>query len=198
MSKNKFLMTQSLLSAWNYIYKVESGYEDFLTTLHRKPIPPTQAMLDGRQFENMVAAYCKGAKIPDKHKWAKGIKAVGEIVRGSAFQVKLYKDMRIDGVDFILYGILDNLKCGEIIDTKFSKKYKVGKYLDSPQHPMYFEICPEAYKFTYVISNGKDVFKETYLRENTEPISKEISMFMRFLEDNNLVNTYAELWRSKY
>lgn len=198
MSKNKFLMTQSLLGAWNYIYKTESGYEDFLTTLHRKPIKPTQAMLDGRQFESMVAAYCKGAEISEKHKWAKGIRGVGEIVKGSAFQVKLYKDMTINGVDFILYGILDNLKCGEIIDTKFSKTYKMNKYLDSPQHPMYFELCPEAHKFTYLISNGKDVLRETYLRENTEPISKEISMFMKFLDDNNLVNTYADLWRSKY
>ena len=198
MSKNKFLITQSLLSAWNYIYKTESGYEDFLTTLQRKPIPPTQAMLDGRQFENMVAAYCGGAVVDDKHKWAKGIKAVGEIVRGSVFQVKLYKDVTIDGIDFVLYGILDNLKCGEIIDTKFSKTYKVGKYLDSPQHPMYFELCPEAHKFTYLISNGKDVFREEYLRENTEPISKEISMFMKFLDENNLVDIYTELWKSKY
>jgi hypothetical protein len=155
-------------------------------------------MLDGRQFENMVAAYCNGAVIDDKHKWAKSIKEVGEIVKDSAFQVKLSKEVNINGVDFVLYGILDNLKCGEIIDTKFSKTYKMNKYLDSPQHPMYFELCPEADKFTYLISNGKDVYKETYLRENTGSIITEIKLFMDFLDRNNLVKTYADMWRSKF
>lgn len=198
MSKNKFLITQTLLQSWNYIYIKDSGYEDFLNTLQRKPIPPNQAMLDGRQFENMVSAYCNGAVLDEKHKWAKVIKEVGEIVKGSAFQVKLSKDVNINGVDFVLYGILDNLKCGEIIDTKFSKTYKMNKYLESPQHPMYFELCPEADKFTYLISNGKDVFKETYLRENTKSIITEIKLFMDFLDKNNLVRTYAELWKSKF
>lgn len=197
MSRNRFIITQTLLSSWNWIYKSDSGYDDFIKTLNKQGIRPTQAILDGRKFENMVTAYCEGHPPEQGHQWYNGICSVGEVVRNGAFQVKLYKDVTVKGVDFLLYGILDVLKCGEIFDIKFSKTYHVGKYLDSPQHPMYFELCPEARKFTYIVSNGKDVYREEYLRENVEPIEREIVLFMDFLEKQNLVDIYCEKWRSK-
>lgn len=198
MSKNKFLVTQSLLSSWNWLYKLEDGYEDFIKTLKREPIQQNQAMLDGTQFENMVYAHCGGAELDEEHEWAEGIKQVSGIVIDGAYQVKLSKDIIINNVNFVLYGILDVLKAGQIYDIKFSKTYEYGKYLESPQHPMYFELCPEVNKFTYVISNGKEVYKEKYERYDTEPIEREIKLFMKFLDEKNLVKTYCENWQSKY
>lgn len=198
MSKNKFLITQSLLGAWGWLYKLDDGYADFMKTLRREPVPPNNAMLDGRQFENMVTAYCEGNSPKDGHKWEAGIRGVGDLVCDGAFQVKLSKGVVIDNIEFVLYGILDVLKCGVIWDIKFSKTYHVGKYLDSPQHPMYFALCPEAREFTYIISNGRDVCRERYFPADTPPIEEEIRRFMQFLDRYDLVDTYCENWRSKY
>lgn len=198
MNSNKFLITQTLLSSYGWAFKTENGYNDFLKTLRRTRTPQNQAMLDGIHFENLVTAYAGGAMPEEKHKWHDGILGVGDIVRGGAFQVKLARDVTVNNVKFVLYGILDNLKCGTVYDIKFSKTYHIGKYLDSPQHPMYLELCPEAKKFVYIISNGKDVYKEEYLRENVPSIIPEISEFMDFLDKHNLVRIYTENWQSKY
>ena len=64
----KLLITQSLLGAWLYQYQAfdqESAHKDFLRVLHREKSKPTQAILDGIQFENMVTACCEGSPPPD-------------------------------------------------------------------------------------------------------------------------------------
>lgn len=195
---NKFLLTQSLLSAWNWSYKTEDGQESFLKTLNREPIRPNKAMLDGQHFENMVYAYCEGANLDPRHQWATGIQGVARHIHGAQYQVKLSKTIVIDNVEFVLYGILDALKAGTVYDVKFSAKHKPGKYLDSPQHPMYLEICPAAHNFVYLASNGEDVTTENYAREDTPSIISEIKQFMKFLDNNNLTDTYCEKWKSKY
>lgn len=169
-----------------------------MKTLNREPIAPNQAILDGRMFENMVYACAEGQPPQADHKWYKAVCEAAEIVKGGAFQVKLYKDITINNVDFLLYGILDVLKAGSIQDLKLSKSYHQSKYLDSPQHPMYFELCPEAREFIYVVSDGKDIYKERYLREDTDSIEKEIKMFMDFLDERNLVKVYCDKWKSKF
>lgn len=169
-----------------------------MRTLNREPIQPNSAMLDGQKFENMVTAYIEGAPLDQEHEWSHVIQNVGNELKGAALQVKLNKTMIIQGVEFVLYGVLDGLKAGRIYDTKFSKTYKFGKYLDSPQHPMYFEICPEANDFEYVITDGREVFRETYRREEVVPIEREIIQFMSYLDTHNLTDIYCEKWKSKY
>lgn len=198
MSKNKYLITQSLLSAFDWIFKREDGYEDFLKTLNYEKDPPNQRMLDGRQFESMVTAYANGAELDQTHKWSAGIKEIGDIVKGGQFQVKLSRDMNIEGVDFVLYGILDNLKCGTIYDIKFSKNHKYNKYFDSPQYPFYFKLCPEAKQFDYLVSDGKNTYRETYYPFDAPSIEYEITQFMNYLKVKNLLKIYIEKWESKY
>ena len=198
MNENRFLITQSLLSSYGWIFKKENGYDDFLKALYRKKSRQTKAMLDGIHFENLVTEYCNGNPPEGGHKWENGVKGVGIIVKNGAFQVKAARNVTVNGVQFILYGILDVLRGGEIFDIKFSKTYSYGKYLDSPQHPMYLALCPEAVSFTYLISDGKDVCKEPYRRENVSPIENEIAEFMQFLDERNLVGVYVDKWRSKY
>ena len=196
-SPTKFLITHSLLSSWSWVFKTETGYDDFIRTLNRLPTPMTQAILDGNQFEAMVSRFNEGFEVDRDHKWYEGIKETAAIVKDSAEQVKLSKDMKVDGVNFLLYGILDNLRAGVVFDTKMSKTYAYGKYKDSTQHPTYFELCPEAYKFEYVIFTGRDVFTETYYRYDTEPIEKTISQFMEWLDRHNLVKLYTEKWKCR-
>lgn len=196
--KNRYLITQSLLSSWQYVFKSENGHQDFLKTLNREPIQTTQAMLDGRQFENVVSTVNQGMPLDTNHKWHGRVMQTAEIVKDSAEQVRLSKDIIIDNTIFVLYGVLDNLKAGVIYDTKMSKTYHFGKYRDSPQHPMYFRLCPEAYQFTYVICNGKDVFQETYYPFDTPPIEDTIKQFLKHLHKLNLLDVYKKNWISKY
>lgn len=200
MSKNRFLITQSLLSAWQYLYRAqnhETTYNDFLKVLNREKAKPNQRMLEGQQFENMVTAYCEGSEPAEDHKWRSGIIEVGDIVKDSQFQVSAYRDALINGIPFLLYGRLDGLKASIIYDIKFSKAYEPGKYLDSPQHPMYFACVPEAREFNYVVYTGKEVCVESYRPQDTEPIECTIHHFIRYLEVTGLDKIYIEKWRAK-
>lgn len=195
---NRYLITQSLLSSWMFGLKLENGYEDFLKTLKRDPIQPNKNMLMGQHFENCLNAVLNGAEIEPTHEWYKPITELYPTLNGAQQQAALSKDITIDDTSFVLYGKLDYLKAGIIYDAKYSKTYHVGKYLESPQHPMYFALVPEAYEFQYLICNGEDVFVETYRPDEVKPIERTIKNFMFFLEKMNLVDIYRENWRSKY
>lgn len=194
---NKFLLTQSLLSSWQYALK-GGEWDDFLSTLRREKKPQSKAMLDGIRFENMIHAVSEGAEITPEQEWYRPVTEICGIITQGQYQVKASRPLAVDGVEFVCYGILDFLKAGVIYDTKFSRTYRVGKYLDSPQHPMYFYLCPEVRRFEYIISDGNYVYREVYLPEDTEPIEKTIRQFMAWLDKTNLVGLYCQNWRSKY
>ena len=195
---NKYLLTQSLISSWLWALKLDNGYEDFLKTLRREPIRQTKAMLEGIRFENCLNAVLNGSNIEPTHEWYKPIKTLYPVLKGAQQQAAMSKDIVVNNVAFVLYGKLDYLKAGVIYDTKYSKTYHVGKYLDSPQHPMYFALVPEAYKFKYKICDGNMVYTETYRPDETENIETIIKHFMAFLDRMNLVDMYQENWRSRY
>lgn len=195
---NKFLITQTLISSWQYGLVLENGYEDFLATLQRKKKPPTKLMLEGRRFESVINAVCDGAEITEEHEWYKPVTEIVEIVRNAQQQVRLYRDIQVSGVSFLVNGVIDYLLAGEIFDAKYSQSYRVGKYLTSPQTSFYFYLIPEARAFTYLVSEGKYLYKETYRPDEVEPVERTISHFMDFLDKQGLVKTYCDNWRSKY
>ncbi len=199
MSKpKKYLVSQSLISSYHWIFKKDNGYEDFLKTLNRESTPQTQAMMNGNKFEGMVQAACEGYPPDENHKWYKPVIEIAEIVKGGAYQAKIYRDLKIGNTTFIVYGVLDFLKAGIIYDTKFSTTYKVGKYLDSPQHPFYMYLVPEAEAFIYLISEGEYVYKESYYPEDACSPESLILPFMNFLDKYNLMNIYTEKWLARY
>lgn len=155
-------------------------------------------MLEGIRFENCLNAVLTGAEIEPTHEWHKPIMELYPTLYGAQQQASPSCEMVIDGVRFVLYGKLDFLKAGVIYDTKYSKTYRVGKYLDSPQHPMYFALVPEAREFQYKICDGKYIYTETYRPDEVEPIERTIKQFMVFLDRMDLVDTYCEHWRSKH
>jgi len=204
---SRYLLTQSLLGSWLYIYNaeekyVDSAYNDFIDTLNRKDKPTNAYMWAGIKFEDAVNSTAEGADTTSI-----GVRKVADIVRGGQKQVALRQNKTIGGINFLLYGRLDYLKAGVIYDIKFSvvdffdtgygKGYEVGKYTASIQHPFYFELCPEADVFEYLISDGRDVYKERYLQIETPPIDMTVTDFIAFLRDNNLLGTYFEKWITK-
>lgn len=194
---SKLLLTQSLLSDFAWVFRKDDGYADFLRTLRREPKETSKAMFAGIDFEDRVTAYANGAPLDDDHKLAPVIREVGDECYMGQFQVRLSREIEVDGVTFLCYGVLDCLRAGEIIDIKFSKTYSVGKYRDSPQHPMYLFLCPEARAFTYLVSDGSWVYRERYTPDIVEPIETYIKNFMRWLERRGLIDTYAQHWTAK-
>ena len=195
MPTNKLKITQSLLSAWLYSFELDNGYEKFLNALNKIAEPTNEAMLNGIQFEGLVNTGIDGQPLDENHKWYQPVKECVELLNGSQKQVSIYKDVVVDGYLFELHGILDFLKEGIIYDTKFSKTYHLNKYLHSPQTPMYFCLVPEAYQFTYVICDGKYIYKESYTPDMVQPIEKTIHQFIEYLKQHNLLELYVEKWR---
>lgn len=217
-----YLLTHSLLSSWIFAMK-DNPYEDtttekdyfqeFLKSLRREPTETTEAMQNGIEFEDLVTAIVEGKEefgfykaSPDddslvpaatnEHKWYTPACQIANIVKGGLLQYKAKKPIEVSGEQFLLYGRLDVLKAGKVMDIKFSKGYERGKYLTSTQHPVYLELIPEASEFTYLVCNGVDVFKETYRRDETPSIYPTIEQFVEFLKSTGLWAVYTAHWEA--
>ena len=213
-----YLVTHSLLSSWRYALK-DNPFEDatserdpfaeFMQALQREPVPANEAMQNGIDFENLVTdiLYAKDHPMLDGsvdltdditgNKWYEAADRVSELVRGAQLQFVAKAVFHIGNRDALLYGRLDALRGGHIFDIKFSKGYERGKYIDSTQHPMYMRLIPEAVDFTYIISNGVDVWTEVYRRDETPDILPMIDEFYLWLDIQGLTGIYREHWASK-
>lgn len=189
-------ITQTLLSSWLYTFKRDDGYNDFLATLNREKQPPTEAMLNGIEFESLVNSALDGTPPPADHKWRECVEWCADYLKGAQKQVLLTKPLVVDGEELLLVGVLDFLRASVIFDTKFSKRYEVGKYLRSPQTSAYFSLCEEAKRFEYVVCDGNYVYRETYTPDEVEPIENTIHNFLQFLHRYNLYETYKEKWQT--
>lgn len=192
----KIRLTKSLLDAWLYSFKVEDGWDKFLLTLNREKVPVTEAMLDGTRYENCLNAVLNGETIPEDHEWRKPILEMAEELHGAQQQVVLFRDTEVDGQPILLHGVLDYLVAGEIYDCKFTKRYHLNKYFweYTTQTAMYLALVPEAKRFTYIISDGKWVYRERYPREIVPPIEPTIKNFMNFCDSHGLRKTLEEKW----
>ena len=202
----RYLITQSLLASWNYTFscyesRFDEAYSDFLDTLNRKKHETTSAMQNGIDFENEVYKEAKGETCSPHPKWESGIKAVAEIIKGAPVQIKVQRELQVSGYTLLVYGILDSLKAGTVYDVKFCNKSfhsaeLAGKYMDSPQHPAYLYAVPEAQKFKYLVSDGTDLYTETYTRNNSKPFEDIAKSFIFFLETSGLMPIYKEKWKA--
>lgn len=201
----RYMITHSLLSAWLYAMKdnpfedattEKDAYSEFLQALNREPTVTTEAMQNGIDFEDLVTAILNG-NADTEDKWYNAATTVANKIRGGVLQYKAYKEIEVAGLTVFLYGRLDALLAGTIYDIKFSKSYDRGKYFTSTQHPTYFELIPEAKQFSYLVSNGTDVWTETYSREESSDIKIIISDFFTWLSAQGLMEKYKEKWLAK-
>ena len=201
----------------------EDAKEDFLRTLNREPKETTREMQNGIDFEKLVYSIANGTfhpvKVPtgetaramgdtilfektDYPKWYRGANAVATRILGAKTQVKAYRECQVGEMTLLVYGVFDALRAGVISDVKFSNKgfgsaELAGKYLDSPQHPTYLFLEPSAYKFEYLVSDGEDLYVETYTRKQTRDFPALASEFLTSIESMGLLETYKEKWRAK-
>lgn len=204
----KILITQSLLSSWLYQYKAPEDFEEearesFLRTLRKEETEPTEAMLNGIRFENGVYALANNPESLESFPaWLQGTRRIAEIIRGGQIQVKVKREISVDGDEYLLYGVLDALKAGTIYDvkfsnTKFGSAEMAGKYLESPQHPAYLYMVPEAYRFIYLCSDGESLYTEEYTRKQTPDIGGIIRDFRRYIRETGLEEALREKWTAR-
>lgn len=224
----RYKITQSLISAWNYVHNCWEGQEDaamesFLTALRgeKEELTPEQMqnIQNGFDFEKLVTDIATGAFHPQYEfdgmtdpdtceetckevypKWYRPAAEFGAILRGAQFQVRIHRSITVRGMEFEIHGVLDALKEGVIYDIKFKNKSFgssdiAGDWLDSPQHPFYFYLVPEARKFLYLVSDGNDIYIEQYLPEETRKAADIISEFVDFLETAGLMDVYKTNWQ---
>lgn len=154
--------------------------QDFKDALMRKPID-NEAMQKGRQYEKDVYDGKDDIFSP--------------LVKGGSFQLTATKEVVVDDIPLMLYGVLDVLKAGKIMDIKRVGSYQSGKYSSSHQHPMYLTLIPEAIDFTYLICDDKgNHHLEQYSREDSEDILTVCSQFMSWLKANDLWEIYKQNW----
>lgn len=198
-----FRITHSLLSAWDYATGDRAGDDslaEFIKTLKREPKPRTNAMQTGIDFEDAVTFYSVHGRLEHDNYSEPERKAIirfGEKVRWAAPQVRAEKEVKIGGMDFLMVGVADYLKAGIIYDTKRIGMYEYGKYVSYTQHPMYFELFPEAIRFDYLIFDGYHAHIETFRRGDCEPIQNHITRFIRDMNELGLIDIYKEYWREK-
>lgn len=199
------LITQSLVAAWAYMFDCAEGQEEearaeFERTLRRERGETTEAMQAGIDFENAV--YSEAAGFPqDTTRWGGGVKKVADIIRGAQVQVKLSRRITVDGEEYLVYGILDALMAGTIYDVKYTTargglggRDFYGKYLNSPQHPFYFYLAPEALEFKYLVSDGDEVYIETYRPEECRSAEEVVREFVSSIKDLGYLDVYKENW----
>ena len=193
--------------------------EDFLATLKREPKEPTEAMINGTNFENLCYELASGKNVVEEvhdgtvcpvngeanysrsfPKWYTGAKKISEIIRGGQFQVPVSCDLTVAGRDIWLYGICDVVRAGTIYDVKFRNKSLgsadvYGKYLDCSQHSIYLRALPEASRFIYLMSDGEDLYTEEYDRKNAKPVEYYVMNFLSWLQSSpDLMKIYEERW----
>lgn len=203
----RMLITQTLLSAWLYQYGCAEGQEDearesFMRTLAREKSEPTEAMKNGILFEKGVYALAQDPKDMSVFPaWKDGTRLVADVIRGGIVQMKVSRDLWIGRDEYLVYGICDAVKAGQIYDVKFSNTgfnsaELAGKYLESPQHPAYLYCLPEARKFTYLVSDGKELYAETYTRQETPFIGDIVKEFRESLRREGLDDIYRLGWKA--
>lgn len=197
---SQWYLTQSLLSSWQHYLDADDSYSDaafssFLLTLRREPKEVTPAMQAGIDFENAINITVAGG-FPESvnAKWDNAVKCFSAACMGGQSQTPVSGELHTADMDFCLYGLCDYVKAGVIYDIKKVTRYEYGKYYHSPQHPMYLHLLPEATKFTYLIFDGSNIYRETYRRGDYTPIKDTISKFVRWLNEMNLMDDYKTYW----
>lgn len=207
----RYKITKSLIESWYYVHDCWEGCEDdamesFLRALRCEPEELTdeqkQNIQNGHDFEELIESIANGAdwETDKEHKWYRAAYELAQIVKGAQFQVRIHRSITVRGMEFEIHGVLDALKEGVIYDIKFKNKSFgssdiAGDWLDSPQHPFYFYLVPEARKFMYLVSDGSDIYIEQYLPEETRKAADIISEFVDFLETAGLMDVYKANWQ---
>jgi hypothetical protein len=188
MLMNGFLITPTLYSAWKYWKESEgSGKNEILDVLNKAEGEKSPAMRAGIEFENAIRNVCDGGTSEDFC-----VLEAADIVKGGMWQQRVSKELDGD----LLYGIADVVRRNAIFDIKRAFKYDLGQYEGSIQ-PLIYMYATGIPNFDYVISDGQEVYVETYHWEaRSLDLLKERIADMKgsFLSDDEMRLAFQNRW----
>lgn len=205
----KYLITHSLLSSLSWYLKESSTKTDeqqrqeFLQTLKRVKNEPNENMALGLKFEADIKAKCDGYFLlaEEKNPYYEDICAdLTKVIKGGIWQHATKKELSVNGYNILLYGRCDVIKADTVYDIKYTSSYELGKYQDSGQHWIYL-YCTDLPKFSYLISDGKEWWREDYYADNSleNKVKANISDFLNYLNnDKEAKELFLTNWKSKY
>lgn len=196
-----YYITPTLLNSWQYYLSSseenqEKTKQSFLDCLKKIKSEPTEAMQRGIDFENDVRAYDERGEISEDLT----VNEIGEFIKGGLWQEPVSKVIEVDNKQILLFGYSDIIKQSKIYDIKRVSTYKLGKYYNSVQHKIYM-LCTGILDFDYLVSDGKEVFVESYsitsIQELENEIKNKVYEFLMWLKIVNLYDIYTEHWKSE-
>lgn len=150
------LITPSLISSVKWLRNAppswqEKAYQDLYNALSRKPWEPSEAIKRGMKFEEKVnQCIRRNIKTAGTEKFQFFLNHGFDNGKPALLQKKTKSFIKIDGVDYCLYGRIDLWFPDVIKDIKTTWNYKESNYLNSAQHLIYCR-GEKIKKFQYLI-----------------------------------------------
>ena len=204
-----YLITPTLISQFDWMKKSpkewkEKALMDFTNILNRiYPETVPEYVTLGRVFEKYIERAARtGQSGSDK------FNIIRDMFVGAKFQTKTQSNIKVDDVDYLLYGRIDALFPEKILDLKTTRNYKgVQYYMDSFQHKIYC-YCQEISSFSYVVveivkEKDKNVITNHYVLDYNidnpfslkEEISEKIREVVNYIEsDPKLDYSYKNIF----
>lgn len=201
----RHLLTPSLHDSWKWYNLMESKEkQDFLNTLLkiRETDPDALARMQrGIDFENDVRKVCDGLPVNNlvgKLPYVAAVAEIADIVRGGLWQEKAMFDLRLHGMDFLVYGKIDVRKRDFLYDIKTTGNYEAGKYTGSVQHPTYMR-GTDARKFAYLVFDGDAVYREDYVMDadmDRAMLAEYSHLVEAIMDDADFSAAYLDNWKA--
>jgi hypothetical protein len=176
-----YLITPTLLNSFLYMEGIKDPEKkkekelEMIKQLRKDKMPSNPAMDKGNEFESLIERVTTGKLVEElevehlkefKRETLNSIvNSIAAIVRGGVWQEKVKKNLILEGQEdsYVLYGRSDVIKPSIIYDIKYTGRRHLNKFSSSTQHRLYM-YCTGIEKFSYLISDGKDWWREDYFR----------------------------------
>lgn len=187
----RYLITPTLINSWLYYMNSEEPDDaSILATIRKVKFEATPAMEAGNKFEADVFAWVDGYRVELMDDYWACVEEVAAEVPGGVRQLKVSKEIEVDGQAYLLYGKVDHLAGPVASDVKFTGSYEFPKFKDTAQHPIYLECLDTVPVFRYLISDGRRVYEERYLRQECPPAAQLVRDMVGHLRQ------WPEAWKA--
>lgn len=164
--------------------KITEAQDNFLLILHRE-------FYEVQFYPKYVHQFLEGDTLFGSEP---GIEEIADIVKGGAWNVKGTALLTIGGIDYKLCIQPHFIRGPNVFQIYQLQQYSSGLFYKYATHSMAFKCIPGMFSFEYLISKGKDVYREKYTKTDVTPITEIISSFYAWLDSIGLLYIYEKNW----
>lgn len=209
MSQPKYRFYATLLDSFYWFLNSESetAEQEFIDKINRVPITDEKAlerMNKGTELNNLVDMILADRSIVQEQFKSEVVDELLNYLDGSVAQHRTETIIRCNGVDVLVYGVVDYIKENKCIDLKTTTAYDLGKYKDSLQRHLYpvslFNEGVLIDEFEFLVTDFNSVFKEPYkvdLVESNAILSTYCSELIDFIESKRHLITDTKIFTAE-